>query len=147
MARSAQRDRAGVTRAAVIRDPAITAGIGQWAAIQTAAPSVGIEVKPINVSDPDEMERAIKAFARSPNSGLIVTGSGLAVVHRELIIALAARHKLPAIYFERYFVAAGGLISYGPDLLDQFRSAAQYVDRPADLPVQAADQIRAGNQS
>jgi putative ABC transport system substrate-binding protein len=132
-----------VTRAAVIRDPAITSGIGEWSTIQALAPSVGIEVSPVNVGHPDEIERTVTAFARSTNCGLIVTGSALAVVHRDLIITLAARHKLPAIYYERYYVAAGGLMSYGPDFLDQFRSAASYVDRilkgerPADLPVQA----------
>jgi putative ABC transport system substrate-binding protein len=131
-----------VTRAAVIRDPAITAGIGEWSAIQALAPSVGIEVSPVNVSDPGEIERAVTAFARSTNGGLIVSGSALTVLHRDLIVTLAARHKLPAVYYERYYVTAGGLISYGPDFLDQFRSAAGYIDRilkgekPADLPVQ-----------
>jgi putative ABC transport system substrate-binding protein len=133
----------GVTRAAVIRDPAITAGTGYFGAIQSVAPSVGVEIIPVNVRNAGEIERAVAAFARSSNGGLIVTGSGLAVVHRDLIITLAARHKLPAIYYERYFVAAGGLMSYGPDFVDQFRRAAGYVDRilkgekPADLPVQA----------
>jgi putative ABC transport system substrate-binding protein len=132
-----------VTRAAVIRDPAITSGIGQWGAIQTAAPSLGVEMSPVNVRDAGEIERAVTAFARSSNGGLIVTGSALAQVHRDLIITLAARHKLPAVYFERFFVTGGGLISYGPDIVDQFRRAAGYVDRilkgerPADLPVQA----------
>jgi putative ABC transport system substrate-binding protein len=133
-----------VTRAAVIRDPALTAGGGQLGVIQAVAPSVGVEVTPVNVRDAGEIERAITAFARSPNGGLIVTGSTLAGVHRDLIIALAARHKLPAVYSVRYFVVdAGGLISYGPDFLDQYRRAAGYVDRilkgekPADLPVQA----------
>jgi putative ABC transport system substrate-binding protein len=134
---------AGVTRAAVLRDPVITAGTGQFGAIQSAAPSLGMEVTPVNVRDASEIERAVATFARSSNGGLIVTGSALAVVHRNLIITLAARHKLPAVYFERNFVASGGLISYGPDYLDQFRRAAGYVDRilkgekPADLPVQA----------
>ena len=133
----------GVTRAAVLRDPAITGGIGQWGAIQTAAPLLGLEVVPLNVRDAAEIERTVTAFAGSPNGGLIVTASGLASIHRNLIVALAAHHKLPAIYFERFFVTAGGLISYGPDLLDQYRRAAGYVDRvlkgekPADLPVQA----------
>jgi putative tryptophan/tyrosine transport system substrate-binding protein len=132
-----------VTRAAVLRDPAITGGIGQWGAVQTAAPSFGVEVRPVGVRDADEIERAVSAFARSPNGGLIVTGSALSNVHRQLIITLAARHKLPAVYFERFFITAGGLISYGPDFLDQYRRAAGYVDRilkgekPADLPVQA----------
>jgi putative tryptophan/tyrosine transport system substrate-binding protein len=133
----------GVTRAGVLRDPAITGGIGQWGAVQTAAPSLGLEVSPLNTRDAGEIERAIAAFARSPNGGLIVTGSALANVHRNLIITLAASHKLPAVYFERFFVTAGGLISYGPDFLDQYRRAAGYLDRilkgekPADLPVQA----------
>src|SRR5262245_10888101 len=133
----------GLTRVAVIRDPSITSGIGQWGAIQGAAPSFGVELNPINVGDAGGIKRSIEAFARSSGGGLIVTGTGLALVHRDLIITLAAQHKLPAIYFERYFVAAGGLISYGPDFLDQYRRAASYVDRilkgekPADLPVQA----------
>jgi putative ABC transport system substrate-binding protein len=132
-----------VTRTAVIRDPAITSGIGQWGAIQALAPSFGVELSPVNVSDAAEIERAVAAFAQGSNGGVIVTGSGLAVVHRDLIVQLAARHKLPAVYYERYFVTAGGLISYGPDFHDQFRRAAGYVDRilkgekPADLPVQA----------
>jgi putative ABC transport system substrate-binding protein len=130
-----------VMRAAVIRDSAISAGIGQFAAIQSVAPSLGIEVSPINVRDPTEIERALAVFARSPNSGLIVTGSALAVMHRDLIIALAARHKLPAVYWNRELVTEGGLISYGADLLDQYRRAAGYIDRilrgakPAELPV------------
>ena len=132
-----------VTRAAVLRDAAQTAGIGQFAVIQSVAPSVGVEVSPVNVRDAPEIERAVAAFARSPNGGLIVTSSALAVRHRDLIVTLAARHKLPAVYYERNFVAAGGLISYGPDYVDQYRRAAGYVDRilkgenPADLPVQA----------
>jgi putative ABC transport system substrate-binding protein len=132
-----------VTRAAVIRDPAIASGIDQFGAIQAVAPSLGVEVSPLNVRDAGEIERTITAFSHSSNGGLIVTGSALAVVHRELIIALAARNNLPAAYFERLFVTRGGLVSYGPDLLDQFRRAAGYVDRilrgekPADLPVQA----------
>ena len=107
------------------------------------APSLGVEVSPVNVRDAGEIERAVAAFARAPNGGLIVTASGSAAVHRDLIVTLAARHKLPAVYFDRYFVAAGGLISYGPDFVDQYRRAAGYVDRilkgekPADLPVQA----------
>src|SRR5262245_54360973 len=132
-----------VTRAAVIRDPAITAGIGQWGAIQSVSPSFAIEVSSVNMDDPGEIERAVAAFAHSPNGGLIVTGSALAILHRDLIIPLAARHKLPAVYYQRYFVAAGGLLSYGIDDVYQFRRAASYVDRilngekPADLPVQA----------
>jgi len=132
------------TRAAVLRDPAITAGIGQWATIQSVSSSVGIEVTPISLVDAGEMESALAAFARSPNGGLIVTGSALTVVRRDLIIALATRYRLPAVYYERYYVAAGGLISYGSNLVEQFRLAATYVDRilkgekPAELPVQAA---------
>jgi putative tryptophan/tyrosine transport system substrate-binding protein len=132
-----------VTRAAVLRDPAITSGIGQFAVMQSVAPSVGVEVRAINVRDADEIERSVAAFARSSNGGLIVTASALSLSHRELIIALAARHKLPAVYYRRYFVTSGGLISYGYDIVDHFRRAAGYVDRilkgqrPADLPVQA----------
>ncbi len=133
----------GVMRAAVLRDPASPSGIGQFGAIQTVAPSLRVEVNPVNVRDASEIERAVAAFARSSNGGLIVTASGGAAVHRDLIATLAARHKLPAVYFERLFVDAGGLISYGADFVDQYRRAAGYVDRilkgekPADLPVQA----------
>jgi putative tryptophan/tyrosine transport system substrate-binding protein len=132
-----------VRRAAVIRDPTITAGIGQFGAIQSVAPALGVEVSPINVRDAGEIERSIEAFSRSANGGLIVTASALAIVHRELIVSLAARYKLPAVYYQRGHVEAGGLISYGPDLVDQYRQAASYVNRilkgekPADLPVQA----------
>jgi putative tryptophan/tyrosine transport system substrate-binding protein len=132
----------GLTRVAVIRDPALTSGTGQFAAIQALAPSLGVEVSPVNVRDAGEIERAITAFARSPNGGLILTGSALSQVHRQTIVALAARHKLPAIYYERFVVAEGGLMSYGPSLVDQFQRAAGYADRilkgekPADLPVQ-----------
>jgi len=132
-----------VTRAAILRDPAISTGIGQFGAIQAVAQSLGMEVIPVNVRDAREIERAVAAFALSSNGGLIVTASALVVIHRDLIIALAARHKLPAVFYERNFVAAGGLVSYGPDYLDEFRRAAGYVDRnlkgekPADLPVQA----------
>jgi putative ABC transport system substrate-binding protein len=131
----------GVTRAAVLRDAAQTAGTGQWGAIQTAAPSFGVEVSPINVRDAPEIERAVAAFARSASGGLIVTASGLTFVHRDLIVTLAARHRLPAVYWDRTPVTGGGLISYGADLLDQCRRAAGYVDRilkgenPGDLPV------------
>ena len=131
-----------ITRAAVLRDPDVRAGIGQWGAIQSASPSVAIEVTPISLVDAGEMESALAAFARSPNGGLIVTGSALTVLRRDLIIALAARYRLPAVYYERNFAAAGGLISYGPNYVEQFRLAAAYVDRilkgekPADLPVQ-----------
>jgi len=133
----------GVTRVAVLRDPEISGGTGQFGAIQSVAPSFGVELSPINVRDAGEIERAIAAFARSSNGGLILTASGLAFVHRDLIIALAARHKLPTIYYYRIFVSAGGLVSYGPDPHNQYRLAASYVDRilkgekPADLPVQA----------
>ena len=132
-----------VTRAAVIRDTTTSAGIGLWSAIQALAPATSLDVVPIDVIDASEIERGVTAFARSPNGGLIVTGSALTVMHRDLIIKLAAQYKLPAVYYERYYVAAGGLISYGPDFLGQYRSAAGYVDRilkgekPADLPVQA----------
>jgi putative ABC transport system substrate-binding protein len=133
-----------ITRTAILRDPAITAGIGQFGAIQSAAPSLGVEVSPVNLrGDDSELDRAITAFAGNGNGGLILTGSALSVVHRDLIITLAARNKLPALYFERFFVRAGGLISYGPDLVDQYRQAAKYVDRvlkgenPADMPVLA----------
>jgi len=132
-----------MTRVAVVRDLAIAAGPGQFAAIQTIAPSLGVEVIPVNVRDASEIERVVVAFAHSPNGGLIVTATPLAQLHRDLIITLAARHKLPAIYYERFYVAAGGLIAYGADFLDQFRRAAGYVDRilkgekPADLAVQA----------
>jgi putative ABC transport system substrate-binding protein len=133
----------GVTRAAIVRDAAIAFGIGQFAVIQSVAPSLGLEVSPINVRDSAETERAFAAFARSPNGGLIVASGAWATLHRDFIVALAARHKLPAVYPSRLFVSAGGLISYGPNLTDQFRGAADYVDRilkgekPADLPVQA----------
>jgi putative tryptophan/tyrosine transport system substrate-binding protein len=132
-----------VSRVAVLRDAAITAGIGMWGAIQSVAPSFGVELRPIDMRNAGEIERALAAFAGSPNGGLILTGSALGIVHRHLIIRLAARYKLPAVYFARHFVADGGLISYGPDLIDQYRRAASYVDRilkgekPADLPVQA----------
>ena len=132
-----------VTRAAILRDPTSPSGTGQFGAIQSVAPSVGIEVKPMGMRDAREIERDIAAFARVSNGGLIVTGSAFAQLHRDLIINLAARHKLPGVYFDRTFITAGGLISYGPDLVDQFRLAASYVNRllrgekPADLPVQA----------
>jgi putative ABC transport system substrate-binding protein len=132
-----------VTRVAVIRDPAISSGIGQFGAIQSVAPLFGVELSPVNVRDAGEIERAVTSFARSANGGLIATASALTVVHRDLIVALAAQHKLPAVYYRRLFVSSGGLISYGPDLYDQYRLAAGYVDRnlrgekPADLPVQA----------
>jgi len=130
----------GVRRVAVLRDLAI--GIAQLAAIQAVAPSFGVELSVIGVRDTDEIESAVAAFARSPNGGLIVTTSTSALIHRELISTLAARHRLPAVYPFRYYVTAGGLISYGPDSIDPYRRAASYVDRilkgekPADLPVQ-----------
>ena len=133
----------GMTRVAVLRDPSVTAGLGQFGAIQAVAPSLRLEVSPINVRDAGEIERAVTSFARSANGGLIVAGSPLSFFHRDLIITLAARHKLPAVYFERLFVTDGGLMSYGPNFVDQYRLAAGYVDRilkgekPADLPVQA----------
>ena len=114
----------GLTRVAVVRDPSISAGMGQWGAIQAAAASFAVELSPMNVSEPTEMESAFAAFGRGSNGGLIVTGSGMAVVHRDLLVTLAARYKLPAVYYERFFVLAGGLISYGPDFVDQYRQAA-----------------------
>jgi putative ABC transport system substrate-binding protein len=132
-----------VSRAGVIRDPAQTAGTGQFGVIQSVAPSLGMDVSAINLRDAPEIERGIAAFARSANGGLILTSSALSVVHRDLIVTLAARHKLPAVYYRRQFVTGGGLISYGPDVAEQNRRAAGYVDRilkgekPADLPVQA----------
>jgi putative tryptophan/tyrosine transport system substrate-binding protein len=132
-----------MTSAALLRDPATPQGTGQFGAIQSVAPSLGLEVNPVDVRDAGEIERAIAAFARGSNGGLIVTGSSSAFVHRDLIITLAARYKLPAVYFIREFVTSGGLISYGPDPIDPVRRAASYVDRilkgekPADMPVQA----------
>jgi ABC-type uncharacterized transport system substrate-binding protein len=132
-----------VTRVAVIRDPAISAGIGFFGAIQSAAPSLAVEATPVNVRDTGQMESAIAAFARSANGGLLVTASALAFTHLDLIVSLAGRHNLPAIYFARTFVVAGGLATYSPDIIDQYRRAAGCVDRifkgdkPADLPVQA----------
>ena len=131
-----------VRRAAVIRNPAITAGIGMFTAIQSAAPSLGVEASPVNIRDPGEIDRTIAAFARTANGGLIVTASALAYTHRDLFVTLAARHKLPAVYYARPFVAAGGLASYGVDIVDQYQRSAGYIDRilkgerPADLPVQ-----------
>ncbi len=133
-----------VTRAAILRDASIPQGIGQFAVIQAAAPSLGIELRSVDVRNVDEIERGVTAFAREGNGGLIVTASSLAIVHRDLIIALAARHNLPAIYFQQFFVSAGGLVSYGFDPIDSHRRAAAYIDRilkgekPGDLPVQVA---------
>jgi putative ABC transport system substrate-binding protein len=132
-----------VMRAAVLRTATLSADIGQFAVIQYVATSVGVEPSPINVLDPTEIERGVAAFARSANGGLIVCGSPFTALHRHMIVALAARFKLPAVYPEQFFVKDGGLISYGPKFVDEFRSAAGYVDRilrgakPADLPVQA----------
>jgi putative ABC transport system substrate-binding protein len=132
-----------VTRVAVLRDASSPAGIGPWGAIQAVAPSFGVELTPINISDASEIERTVTAFASRSNGGLVVTGSNQTTVHRELITALAARHQLPAIYAYRFLVTGGGLISYGPDQIDQYRRAAGYIDRilkgekPVDLPVQA----------
>ena len=133
----------GVTHAAVLRDAAIAAGIGQFAFIQSVARSVGVDVRAINLRDAAEIEHSLTAFARVPNGGLILTASALSAIHRDLIISLAARFKLPMTYHERSYVAAGGLVSYGANFVDQYRRAAGYVDRilkganPADLPVQA----------
>jgi len=133
----------GVKRVAVLRDAAVPSGFGQFGAIQSVASSFGVEVSPINTGDAGQIERAVASFARSPNGGLIVTAGVEAGRHRSLIVALAARHKLPAIYYTRPFVVAGGLLSYGTDMAEQYRRAASYVDRilkgekPADLPVQA----------
>src|SRR5499427_221843 len=133
----------GVTRAAVLREAAIASGVGQYAIIQAVAASLGIELRPIDLHDPGEIERGVLAFAREPNCGLIIVGAPSGVVHRDLIIALAARHRLPAVYPFPYFAHSGGLISYGPDAVDQYRRAAGHVDRilkgekPANLPVQA----------
>ena len=132
-----------VKRAAVIRNADESAGIAQFAGIQGAAPALGVELSPIGMRDAGEIERGVTAFARFPNAGLIVTGSAPAAIHRDLIITLAANHRLPAVYYGRFFGTAGGLISYGPDLVDQHRRASAYIDRilkgekPADLPVQA----------
>src|SRR5438034_6500385 len=141
-----------VTRAAVLRDPAIASGIGQFGAVQAVAPSLGVELSPVDVRDAPEIERAVTSFARSSSGGLIVTPSPLASRHRDLIIMLAARHRLPAVYAWRYYVTDGGLISYGPDSIDQYRRAAGYVDRilkgEASRPSGAgADHIRTRHQS
>jgi putative ABC transport system substrate-binding protein len=132
-----------LTRVAILRDPATAAGIGQFAAIQSVAPSFGVELRPIDMRKADEIERAVAAFARSSNGGLIVTAGSGSAMHRGLIIMLAARHQLPAVYSAHHFVTGGGLISYGPDRVDQYRQAAGYIDRilkgekPSDMPVQA----------
>jgi putative ABC transport system substrate-binding protein len=132
-----------VSRVAVLGDPDTSTGPAQFGVIQAVAPSLRVEVSSFNKRDPSEIERVVTAFAQSPNGGLIMTAGGPALVHRDLIITLAARHKLPAVYYDRAFVAAGGLLSYGPDRIDMYRRAAGYVDRilkgekPADMPVQA----------
>jgi len=132
-----------VTRAAILRDVALASGSGQLGALQSVAPVLGVELRPVDVGDAAAIERAVVAFARSPNGGLIVTASTLAVIHRKLITKLAAEHRLPAVYHSSYYVSSGGLISYGPNSIDPFRRAAGYVDRilkgekPAELPVQA----------
>ena len=132
-----------VTRVAVLRDPGLPAGIGQFAVIQAAAPAIGMDVSAINLRDARQIEQDITRFASSPNGGLVLTGSALSLVYRDLIIALAAQHRLPAVYYRRHFVTGGGLMSYGPNVDEQFRGAASYVNRilrgenPADLPVQA----------
>jgi putative tryptophan/tyrosine transport system substrate-binding protein len=132
-----------VKRVAVLRDPAVSAGTGQFGSIQTAAPSFGVELSPINVHDAAEIERAVTAFARSGDGGLIVTTSAAVLAHRNLITTLAARNNVPAVYYARFYVTSGGLTSYGPDYRDQYRRAATYVDRilkgekPGGLPVQA----------
>ena len=131
-----------VTRVGVLRDPALAVGAGQYGAIQSVAPSLAMEASPINLRDAGEIERGIANFARVPNGGLILTGGALGIVHRDLIVTLAARHNLPAVYIDRYFAEGGGLISYGPDSIDAYRRTAAYVDRilkgdkPANLPVQ-----------
>ena len=138
----------GVTRVVVLRDATQGSGTSQFAAIQAVAPVLRVEVKPVNVHDAGEIKGAVEAFARSPNGGLVVTAGAGTIVHRNLIITLAAHRKLPAVYYERFFATAGGLVSYGPDRTDQFRRAADYVDRilngekPANLPVQAPTKYR-----
>jgi putative ABC transport system substrate-binding protein len=133
----------GVTRVAVLRDPALGSGTSQFAVIQAAAPSLRVEVNPVNMRDPGEIEHSLETFALAPNSGLIVTAGGAAQRHHDLIITLAARYRLPAVYYERFFIATGGLISYGASIIGQYQRAAGYVDRilkgekPAELPVQA----------
>jgi len=137
-----------VIRVTVLRDASSPQGVGQFAVLQSVASSLGVELRPLDLGDPGEIERGITVFAQTPNGGLIVTGSSWAFVHRDLIIALAARHGLPAVYFQHHFVAGGGLISYAPDDIEPHRRAAGYVDRilrgekPADLPVQAPTEYR-----
>jgi putative ABC transport system substrate-binding protein len=136
-----------VSRVGVLRDPTATSGTAQFGAIQAVSSSLGVELTPIGVRDASEIEHSITDFARGSTGGLIVVGGALAIIHRKLIVTLAARHKLPAVYFERFYVTAGGLASYGPDQVDQHRQAAGYVDRilkgekPADLPVQQSTKL------
>ena len=143
----------GVVRAAILRDPALGTGTSQFAVIQAAANSLGMNVNPVNMRNADEIESAIENFARTPNGGLIVTAGGAAHRHRDLIIALTDRYKLPAIYYERFFVTGGGLISYGASLIDQYQRAASYVDRilkgekQADIASASTDKVRVGDQS
>jgi len=142
-----------VKRAAILRDATDPAGTGQWGAIQSVAPLLGLVLTPIGMRDAGEIERALSAFARIADGGLVITGSAPAAVHRDLIIALADKYRLPAVYPFKFFASAGGLLSYGPDTLDQFRRAAGYVDRilkgerPADLPVQSPTKYETGDQS
>jgi putative ABC transport system substrate-binding protein len=133
-----------VTRAAVLRDPALTGGIGQFAVIQSVAPSLGVEVSAVSVRDPGEIERAVATFARSPNGGLVVTSSALTLRHRDLIFALAARHKLPAVYYRRYFVTSGGLISYGYDLVEPVPARGRFGNFPLSQRYQRFRRILAG---
>ena len=149
MVRAAEAEAPYVTRVAVLRDAATSAGIGQFGAIETAAPSFGVEVSPVGVRDAEEIERAVTNFAHSANGGLIVTQSALTLIHRNLIVTLAAQHKLPAVYTRRLHVTDGGLVAYGPDRIDQYRRAASYVDRilkgekPAAPAGAGAEQVRA----
>ena len=147
MAGTAQQIAPRMTRTAVLRDTNNPSGGAQFGAIQAVAPSLGVEASPIGLSEAREIEDGLKEFGREPNGGVIVTPNGLAIVHRQLIIQTTTRMKLPAIYPFRFFVTDGGLISYGPDVVDQYRRAAGYVDRilkgqkPADLPVQRSAKV------
>jgi len=138
----------GVARVAVLRDPANPSGMGQWGVIQAVSPSFGVELRPVDNRNADEIERGITTFAQEPNGGMIVVANAFSVVHRDLIIRLAARHRLPAVYPYRFFCIGGGLIAYGVDDIDQYRRAAGYVDRvlrgarPADLPVQGSSKYQ-----
>ena len=138
----------GVARVAVLRDPANPSGMGQWGVIQAVSPSFGVELRPVDNRNADEIERGITTFAQEPNGGMIVVANAFSVIHRDLIIRLAARHRLPAVYPYRFFCIGGGLIAYGVDHIDQYRRAAGYVDRvlrgarPADLPVQGTSKYQ-----